>query len=140
MNTSKPTRGQVERMLTQRIQALYQENLGQRPEKVTCQFFDEKLAIVLEETLTRSEQLLLNTDGEKSVAELRSQLDEAIKPQLLKLIEEVVGVSVKIMLFDTDLTNGVSGIITILNGPPLVRDPESIPKAKIDKMEAIDSE
>jgi uncharacterized protein YbcI len=138
--TSNPTRGQIERNLTQRIQNLYQEKLGQRPEKVICQFFDEKLAIVLEKIITRSEQLMLNNQQHEFAEKLRSQLDDALKSQLQELIEEIVGVSVKVLLSDTDLRSGVSGIIAVLDNTPPVRNPESIPKLKKDKIVDEDNE
>ena len=47
MDSSYPTRGQLERTLSQRIQALYRNQLEHQPSRVTCQLFDEKLAIIL---------------------------------------------------------------------------------------------
>ncbi len=133
MKTSKSTRGELERSLTQRIQALYFEELGKRPNKVTCQFFDEKLAIVLEEILTRSEEFLLANDCVTLVEEMRSQIDEVMKPQLANLIQEIVGVTVSSVLTDTDLNTKTSGIIALLHETPPVRDAESIPKSKKSK-------
>ncbi|MBW4667013.1 MAG: DUF2294 domain-containing protein [Cyanomargarita calcarea GSE-NOS-MK-12-04C] len=140
MTASKPTRGQTERTLTQRIQNLYQDKLGQRPEKIICQFFDEKLAIVLEKSLTRCEELLLNTGREEFAGNLRSQLNAAIKPQLIELIQQVVGVNVTALLSDTDLKSGTSGMIFVLEDVPQVRDLESIPKIKKEKVTERDSE
>jgi len=140
MNASKPTRGQTERTLAQRIQTLYQDKLGQRPEKIICQFFDEKLAIVLEKNLTRCEQLLLDSGREEFAANLRTQLNAAIKPQLIQLIEQIVGVSVTALLIDTDLKSGTSGMIFILDDVPQVRDLESIPKMKKEKIAEKDNE
>jgi uncharacterized protein YbcI len=140
MKTPKSTRGQLERSLTQRIQALYFEELGKRPQKVTCQFFDEKLAIVLEEILTRSEEFLMANERVNLVEELRSQIDEAMKPQLVEVIQEIVGVPVIFILTDTDLNAKTSGIIALLNETPPVRDAESIPKSKKPKETSANSE
>ena len=46
MDSSFPTRGQLERTLSQRIQALYRAQLEHRPSQVFCQMFDEKIAII----------------------------------------------------------------------------------------------
>jgi uncharacterized protein YbcI len=137
---SKPTRGQTERTLTQRIQTLYQDKLGQRPEKIICQFFDEKLAVVLEKSLTRCEQLLLDTGREEFAAKLRSELNTAMKPQLVELIQEVLGVPIIALLSDTDLKSGTSGMIFLLEDVPQVRDLESIPKMKKEKVAEKDNE
>lgn len=133
MITQKPTHGQIERTLKQRIQRLYLAEIGQRPEQVICQFFDDKLAIVLEKSVTLSEQFLLATERQKLAEEVRSHIDLAIKPQLITLIEEVTGISVNTLLTATDLNSGISGIIVILSGFPLVRDLETIPKIKRKK-------
>ena len=133
MSTQKPTRGQIERTLKQRIQALYLAELGQRPEQVICQFFDDKLAIVLEKSVTLSEKFLLATQRQELAQEVRSHIDAAIKPKLIQMIEEVTGVAVNTILTATDLNSSISGIIVILSGLPSVRDLESIPKAKRKK-------
>lgn len=124
------TRGQLERALSQRIQALYREQLGQNPDKVTCQFFDEKLAIVVENVLTASEQVLISTDQQESAEQLRLRLDALIKPQIISAIEEVSGVHVNTLLIDRDSAWNVCGMIAILQESPNVRDPQSIPKLK----------
>lgn len=130
MTNENPTRGQIERTIGQRLQALYRERTGQRPEKVTCQFFDEKLAIVLEQISTPAERFLVNS-GRQEVAEMfRAELEEGMKAEIIALIEEIGSTSVVQLLNRTSLETGFSGLIAILKEPPSVRDPESIPKAK----------
>ena len=124
------TVGQLERTLSQRLQALYRDQLGQRPSKVTCQIFDSKLAIVLEDAVTRPEQLLAE-EGQKALAEqVRADLDQALRPQIRRLIEEVLQVDVLDLLSDAKLNTGRTGIIAILSATPTVRNPEAIPKVK----------
>lgn len=134
MNVSNLTRGQVERNLTQRLQAFYLEELGRRPEKIICQFFDEKLAIVVEKILTPSEKLLLENERYDFAEELRKQLDIYIKPRLQSLLEEIIGTGVILLLIDTNLDAQITGIIAILKSSPSVRDPDSIPKVKKEKV------
>lgn len=122
MDSSSPTRGQLERTLSQRIQALYRNQLGHQPGRITCQIFEEKIAIVLEDALTQPEQVLVNSGREELAEQVRSDLDAAIEPQLKQLIEEVVGVPVLELLSDAKLETGRSGIIAILSDPPQVRD------------------
>lgn len=140
MPSSKPTRGQVERTLTQRIQALYQEQTGKRPEKVTCQPFDEKFAIVIEKIITRSEQLLLASDRLVVAQEFRAQLDAVLKPKLIALIEEVIQVPVITLLNNSDLACDCAGMIAFLEDTPVVRDPQTIPKVKPETLADTDSE
>lgn len=121
MTTSIPTRGQLERTLSQRIQALYREQLGHRPGKVTCQIFNEKMAIVIEDSITQPEQVLAQ-EGQNGLAEeVRTELDSAMQPQLRDLIEEVSGVSVVDLLSDATIESGRTGIIVVLESAPTVR-------------------
>src|SRR4028119_1918065 len=131
--SSKPTRGQLERLLSQRLQGLYREQLGHQPSKVTCQLFDEKLAVIVEDSITPPEQLLANTGQVELAQKVRSDLDKAIQPQLKALIEEVLSVGVLDLLSDATLETGRTGIIAVLDITPEVRNPEAIPKIKIGR-------
>ncbi len=124
------TRGQLERNLSQSIQAFYRRHLGHQPSKVTCQLFDAKLAIILENSITNAEQILVE-EGKRDLAEqVRSNLDDAIQPELKQLIEEIIEVRVLDFLSDATLDTGRTAIIAVLSGTPQVRNPESIPKVK----------
>ena len=130
MKISIPTRGQRERELSQRIQGLYANQLGHRPTKVTCQLFDDSLAIVMENSITPAEQLLVDRGQEELAEQVRSGLDDAIEPKLKALIEEVLEVEVLDLMGDATLETGRSGIVIVLSKTPEVRNPDAIPKAK----------
>lgn len=127
---SKSTRGQLERLLSQRLQALYREQLGHQPGKVTCQLFDEKLAMIVEDSITPPEQLLANSGQAELAEQVRADLEKAIQPQLKLLIEEVLSVHVIDILTDATLETGRTGIIAVLDITPEVRNPDSVPKVK----------
>jgi uncharacterized protein YbcI len=128
--SSTPTRGQLERLLSQKLQALYREQLGHQPGKVTCQLFDEKLAIIVEDSITSPEQVLASNGQTELAEQVRTDLDKAIQPQIKDLIEEILNVSVLDLLSDATLETGRTGIIAILEVMPEVRNPESVPKVK----------
>lgn len=123
MNTSSPTRGQLERTLSQRIESLYRSQLEHKPSKVVCQIFDEKIAIILEDSITQPEQILVNNGQQELAEKVRSELDEALQPQLKALIEEIVGVSVIDLLSNAKLETGRSATIAILAESPQFRNP-----------------
>ncbi|WP_017318853.1 DUF2294 domain-containing protein [Mastigocladopsis repens] len=126
---SKPTIGQLEREITNRIRSLYRNQLGHQTGKIICQFFDKELAISIENSVTRPEQTLI-TEGYKSLAEqVRLDLNKIIAPQLKDLIEGVIKKIVVDLLINTSLTTGRTGIIIFLEALPEVRNCESIPKA-----------
>lgn len=122
MDESFPTRGQLERTLSQRIQALYRHQLGHQPSHVICQIFDGQIAIILEDAVTQPEQLLASTGQEALAEQVRSDLNKAIQPQLKAVIEEVLGVSVMDLLSDAKLETGRTGIIAVLTAQPQVRN------------------
>lgn len=122
MTSSPPTRGQIERTLSQRIQALYRTQLEHKVSKVTCQIFDEKIAIVLENSITQAEQLLANNGQQELAEQVRSELGEVLEPQLKALIEEVVGVDVIELLSDAKLESGRAATVAILADKPQIRN------------------
>ncbi|MEL7037338.1 MAG: DUF2294 domain-containing protein [Cyanobacteria bacterium J06592_8] len=128
--TQAPTRGQLERTLSQRVQAFYRQELGHQPSKVTCQIFDSKVAIILENSVTPAESLLMREGKNELAEEVRSSLDEATKPQLMELIQQVLQVEVLDLLSDATLETERTGIIAVLSETPAVRNPEAIPKGQ----------
>lgn len=129
-STEQQTVGQLERAVSQKMQALYRQYLGHQPSKVTCQLFDEKLAIVLEDSVTQPEQLLAK-DGQLELAkQVRADLNQAIQPQVKALVESILKVEVLDLLSDATLRTGRTGIIVILSETPAVRNPDAIPKTK----------
>ncbi|MUL34869.1 DUF2294 domain-containing protein [Gloeocapsopsis dulcis] len=122
MDSSIPTRGQIERTLSQRIQALYRHQLEHQPSRISCQIFDEKVAIILEDSITQPEQLLVSTGQEELAQEVRSEIDEALKPQIKSIIEEIVGVNVIDLLSNAKLDTGRTATIAILAETPKFRN------------------
>ncbi len=122
---STPTKGQVERTLAQSIQALYRDQLGHQPSKVTCRLTDNSLMIILENSITQPELLLAQAGRQELAEQVRSDLDEAIEPQIKSLIEEILEISVVELLSDATLETGRTGIIAILTEAPNVRYPAS---------------
>jgi uncharacterized protein YbcI len=122
MEKPSVTRGQLERTLSQRIQALYRNELGHQPTKIVCQIFDSKIAIIMENSLTKPEQLLAENGKEDLAEQVRSDLEEVIQPQIKALIEEVVGIAVIDLLSDSKLDTGRSGTIAVLADSPAIRN------------------
>ncbi|EAZ88751.1 DUF2294 domain-containing protein [Crocosphaera chwakensis] len=125
-----PTRGQLERKLSQSIQAFYRQNLGYQPGQTICHLFEQKLAIVIENSVTPTEQFLTD-EGEASLAKkVRESLDNLTRSRLQELIEDILEVQVRDLLSDVTLETGRMGIIVVLEETPKVRNPESIQKKK----------
>lgn len=132
---AEPTRGQLERALGQRIQTIFRDRFGQRPSKAVCQMFDESLTIVLEDTTSPAERTLIDAGKLELAKQLRLHLQESIKAALKAEIAQIVEQGVLTVLLDTDLDSGYASVTAILQAPPSVRDPQSIPKLKREKLE-----
>ncbi|MBD1844379.1 DUF2294 domain-containing protein [Cyanobacteria bacterium FACHB-63] len=124
-STTLPTRGQLERTLSQRIQAFYRTQLGHQPSRVSCHIADGKVIIVLEDAITKPEKLLLETGQEELAEKVHNDLDKALHPQLTALIEEVVEVKVIDILSDATFDTGRSGTIVVLEKAPQLRESNS---------------
>lgn len=128
--TQQQTVGQLEREISQKVQALYKKHLGHQPSKVTCQLFDEKLAIILENSVTQPEQLLAEEGQVELAKQVRTDLNQAMQPQVKALVKEILQVEVLDVLSDAALSSGRTGIIMVLSETPVVRNPDAIPKVK----------
>jgi uncharacterized protein YbcI len=117
-NSPKPTRGQLERTLSQHFQKLYRDSLGHTPGKVICQLFNNKLTIIIEDSLTQPEQLLLENSETQRVEALHSDLAKIVRPRLMKLVEEALGVKVIDWMSDTTLETGRTGLVVVLSDSP----------------------
>ncbi|MEB3884619.1 DUF2294 domain-containing protein [Lyngbya sp. CCY1209] len=115
------TRGQMERKLSQDIQKLYRQELGHQPQKIDCDISNDRICIVVEESLTQPENLLKNSGQKDLSREIRSKLDEAIQPQLKQLIQNELSIKVLDVLMDTELDTGRSGMIFVLESAPQLR-------------------
>ncbi len=133
MTNPEPTRGQIERQLTQSIQGFFRDRTGQRPTRAVCQLYDSGLTLVLENTVSPIERTLLAAHQAEFANQIRAKLQEVLKPALKDIIEEAVGTTVISVLIDSDLQSGLASITAVLTSLPAVRDPETIPKAKIAK-------
>lgn len=132
---AEPTRGQLERALGQRIQTVFRDRIGQRPAKAVCQMFDESLTIVLEDITSPAERTLIDAGKLDLARQLRRHLQESIRAAIQAEIAQIVEQGVLTVLLDADLESGYASVTAILQAPPNVRDPQSIPKLKREKLE-----
>lgn len=122
------TRGQLERKLSQAIQSLYRRHLGHQPSKISCQLFSSKLAVIMEDSITSTEQILMAQGKNELAEEVRSNLENALQPELKQLIEEITEVQVVDILSDATLDTGRTGIIVVLDETPQLRSSKGTAK------------
>jgi uncharacterized protein YbcI len=101
--------------LSEQIQHLYQTHLGHHPSKITCQSFEGKLAILLEDALTSPEQLLFSQGQAELVRQVRDCLHEILRPRIKTLIQEIMDVPVVDLLTATQLETGRVSFVVVLS-------------------------
>lgn len=121
MEQMPPTRGQLERQLSQETQALYRSLFGHLPQKVACHIFADKIAIIAENTVTAIERILQNNSQSELASEIRTAISEAFAVRLGQKITEVMGLQVIDLICDSSLDSGYLGAIAFLEKAPDTR-------------------
>lgn len=116
-----PTRGQLERQLSQTIQSLYREKLGHLPSKVVCHLFSDKLAIVVEDAMTAIEKLLIENSRLDLAENMRSVVNRGFSLQVKQTINEILQVEITDLISQSCLDSNCLGMIAILDSAPKVR-------------------
>ncbi len=93
----------------------------QSTSKVSCQLLERKLIVVMENSITQPEQVLVSAAKDDLVQQVRDAIDIAIEPDLKALIAEKTGTEVLDLLSDTTVETGRIGIIAILASEPTTR-------------------
>ena len=120
-NNVLPTRGQLERYISQTLQSLYRSQFGQLPSKITCHIFDDKVAIVAENVTTDLEKILSDNSKLDLASNIRSAIDETFVANVKQQIADILGVEVTELIVDSVLDTGYLGIILFLSDLPKMR-------------------
>lgn len=120
-----PTAGQLERDMSQKVRSMYRKQFGHQPSKVECHLLGNKLMISLEGVITPIEKFLVEGESIHLVQQVRSCIDETVKPKIQELVEEIFQVGVINCLYDTAISTGCAGAILILADTPQTRRAKS---------------
>ena len=116
-----PTKGQLERQLSQGVQALYRSQFGHLPHKVVCHLFGDKIAIIAEGTVTALEQILKNNSQSDLASDIRAAVSETFAVEVKQKIKEIFGLEVVDLIYDSNLDSGYLGTIAFLEKSPQTR-------------------
>ncbi|MEL6442538.1 MAG: Na-translocating system protein MpsC family protein [Cyanobacteria bacterium J06621_8] len=119
---------QLEKRLSQNIKALYDEEINFSPQKITCKLFSRYLAVVSDEALTPLEKSLWGFGKKNLSEEIRFEIDNIIKPKLIRVIESIVEVKVEAVLSNAAFTLNKCGILIIFEEPPHVSNFSNLSK------------
>ena len=109
---------EIKKLLSRKIQAVYQERLEHQLDNISYKLFDYTLILILEGIITSPEELLRNSDRANLAKQVREVIDRAIQPQIKDIIEEVLEVKVVDFLSDTTIEQNLTGAIAIFEFKP----------------------
>ena len=121
MEKTLPTKGQLERQLSQGVQALYRSQFGHLPHKVVCHLFADKIAIIAEGTVTPLEQILKDNSHSDLASDIRAAVGEAFAIEVKQKIKEIFDLEVVDLIYDSSLDSGYLGAIVFLEKTPETR-------------------
>ena len=120
-NNVLPTRGQLERHISQTLQFLYRNQFGQLPSKITCHIFDDKVAIVAENITTNIEKILSDNSKLDLALNIRSAINQTFIADVKQQTSDALNVEVTEVVIDSVLDTGYLGIILFLSDVPKMR-------------------
>lgn len=120
---SNLTLKQLEKEIVKSIQDLFGDLLGHQPQQVSCQLVDKTLTVVIEDSITQPEQVLVQSGKNDLVKQVRSNILIAIESPLRANIEEILGVPVTDLFSDSTLDTRRTSVVAILAAAPNLVEP-----------------
>jgi uncharacterized protein YbcI len=107
------------------IVRLMRQYTGRGPIRARTTIRDNVVVVMLEETLTKGEQVLVARGRGENVLALRREYQEAMRDESSERIAELTGQNVTAMMSDNHLVPDLAVEIYILDGSPVHNDASS---------------
>jgi uncharacterized protein YbcI len=120
------TQGEIEAAICEGIARFQQEYMGRGPKDIRSHLLGDLAVVRLKGVLTAAEQHLVESlpaeKGRDLLKQVRTQLIEAARPLMEKMIEEVTGSAVISLHHDISTTTAEEVILFTLSAVPQFRD------------------
>jgi uncharacterized protein YbcI len=97
---------------------LMREYTGRGPTRARTTIRDNVVLVMLEQTLTKGEQVLVEKGRGENVLELRHEYQEAMRDELSAVVADLTGREVVAMMSANHLGPDMAAEIFVLDGPP----------------------
>jgi uncharacterized protein YbcI len=97
------------------VVSVYADYLGRGPTKARTYASEGVITCLLEDTLTRAEQSLIESGREAAVLEVRHSLQETMREELVKHMERLTELRVKAIISGTQLNPDVTTQVFVLD-------------------------
>jgi uncharacterized protein YbcI len=101
---------------------LLREYTGRGPMKARTTIRDNVVLVMLEQTLTKGEQVLVDKGRSENVLELRREYQEAMRDESSAFVAELTGRNVTAMMSANHIDPDLAAEIFVLDGPPVHHD------------------
>ncbi len=112
------TQEQLEQKLLEGIQQVYLKILGHQPQQLSCKLIDKNLTIIIDDSITLPEQLLVESGKQELAQQVRANIHSAFEPYLKSTIEEVTAIPLTDLISQTSLDTGMTSIVAIFTHAP----------------------
>jgi uncharacterized protein YbcI len=113
--TAQVPQGELLAAISNMVVAIYADYLGRGPTKARTYATDGVVTCLLEDTLTRAEQSLIESGREAAVLEVRSSLQETMRSELMKAMEKLTEYRVRAMISGTQLDPDITSQVFVLD-------------------------
>lgn len=100
------------------VVGLLREYTGRGPTKARTTIRDNVVLVMLEQTLTKGEQSLVNKGRVDKVIEIRHEFQEAMREESTAKVAQLTGRNVTAMLSANHVNPDLGAEIFVLDGPP----------------------
>jgi uncharacterized protein YbcI len=103
LEPSNPLGGELNAAIARAVVGIHRHHVGRGPTKAQVFFRHNVVVTILGDVLTRAEQTLVANGEHDTVLELREQLHEAMRPELVAAVERLSGRAVIAFMSDAHL-------------------------------------
>jgi uncharacterized protein YbcI len=109
------TGGQLNAALSKAIVQLHNQHLGRGPTKGHAFYRGKVVVVILEDTLTKAERSLIAAGKTDAVRDVRRQLLDTMRPDLVGAVERLTGCRVVSFLADNETEPDVAAEVFVLD-------------------------
>lgn len=114
----RPTGGSLHVALSNALVGFLREYTGRGPTKARTSIRDNVVLVMLEQTLTKGEQVLVKKGRTEQVLALRHEYQEAMREESSRKVAELTGRNVIAFMSANHVDPDLASEIYVLDGPP----------------------
>ena len=114
----QPAGATLHAAISNAVVGLLREYTGRGPMRARTTIRDNVVLVMLEQTLTKGEQSLVNKGRADKVIEIRHEFQEAMREESMAKVAELTGRQVIAMLSANHVNPDLGAEIFVLDGPP----------------------